>query len=127
MRLSSATVTLAGVALTGDVGITGLSVNGQAIVGVTSGVRATAVAVTSRGNASMSISFTALREFASEALLEQFVIAHFGALTKGGALVFTVDGVSKTASSAAVQSVAFGEPIGLILPVTYFIICSPLL
>ena len=126
MRISSATVTLAGVALTGDVGITALSVNGQALAFVGSGFGSSAVKVAGRGNASMQIAFTAVREFASVAALEQFVLSHFGALTKSGALVFTVGGQSYTASSAAVQAVSFGEPAGLLLPVSYSIVCTPL-
>ena len=127
MRISSATVTLAGVALTGDVGITGLSINGQSVVFVGQGVGASASVVKGRGNDLMQIQFTAVREFATTAALEQFVVAHFGSLVKSGALAVTVSGVTKTASSAAVQSVVFGEPIGLLLPVTYSITCSPLL
>ncbi len=127
MRISSATVTLAGVALTGDVGITGLSINGQHVAGVFGGVGASAVKVAGRGNSSMSIAFTAVREFASDAALEQFALSHFGTLTKSGALVFTVSGTSYTASTAAVESVSIGEPVGLLLPITYSIACSPLI
>ena len=127
MRISSATVTLAGVALTGDVGITRLSINGQHVAGVFGGVGASAVKVAGRGNSSMSIAFTAVREFASDAALEQFALSHFGTLTKSGALVFTVSGTSYTASTAAVESVSIGEPVGLLLPITYSITCSPLL
>lgn len=127
MRISSATVTLAGVALTGDVGITALSINGQTMASVVALPGASAVVVSARGNAIMSIQFTAIREFATDAALEQFVFSHFGTLVKGGALAFTVSGVTKTATSSAVQSVSFGEPIGMLLPVTYSIISSPLL
>ena len=126
MLIRRATVTLAGVALTGGKGITGLSINGQAIASVVALPGADGVVVSGRGNASMAIQFTAVHEFASDTLLEQFVVAHFGALVKSGALVFTVSGVSKTASSAAVTSVSYGDPIGLLLPVTYSIASSPL-
>ena len=127
MRISSATVTLAGVALTGDVGITGLSINGKHVAGVFGGVGASAVKVAGRGNSSMSIAFTAVREFASDAALEQFALSHFGTCPKSGALVFTVGAKSYTASTAAVESVSIGEPVGLLLPITYSITCSPLL
>lgn len=126
MVIRRATVTLAGVSLTGEKGITGLSVNGQALAFVGPGFGASAVKVSGRGNASMSIAFTAIREFASDTALEQFILSHFGALTKSGALVFTVGGQSYTASSAAVQAVSFGEPAGLLLPVSYSIVCTPL-
>lgn len=127
MRISSATVTLAGVALTGDVGITGLSINGQSVVFVGQGVGASASVVKGRGNDLMQIQFTAVREFATTAALEQFALSHFGTLAKSGALVFTVSGTSYTASTAAVESVSIGEPVGLLLPITYSITCSPLL
>ena len=127
MRISSASVTLAGVALTGDVGITDLSINGQCVVDVVALSGASGAAAYDRGGATMSVSFTAVREFANDAALEQFAVAHFGTLTKSGALVVTVSGVSKTASAAAVQTMSVGEPIGLLLPVTYSIVCSPLL
>ena len=127
MRISSATVTLAGVALTGDVGITRLSINGQHVAGVFGGVGASAVKVAGRGNSSMSIAFTAVREFASDAALEQFALSHFGTCPKSGALVFTVGSTTYTATNAALQSVSIGDPIGLLLPVTYSIVSSPLL
>ena len=127
MRSSSAPLTLAGVALTGDVGITGLSINGKHVAGVFGGVGASAVKVAGRGNSSMSIAFTAVREFASDAALEQFALSHFGTCPKSGALVFTVGAKSYTASTAAVESVSIGEPVGLLLPITYSITCSPLL
>ena len=127
MRISSATDTLAGVALTGEVGITGLSINGKHVAGVFGGVGASAVKVAGRGNSSMSIAFTAVREFASDAALEQFALSHFGTCPKSGALVFTVGAKSYTASTAAVESVSIGEPVGLLLPITYSITCSPLL
>ena len=127
MRLSSATVTLAGVALTGDVGITALSISGQSVASIVQLPRATASVVSGRGNDLMQIQFTAVREFASDTALEQFAVSHFGALVKSGALTVTVSGVTKTASSAAVQSVTFGEPMGLLLPITYSIVSSPLL
>lgn len=127
MRISSATVTLAGVALTGSVGITDLSVNGQTQADVFALSGASGVLAYDRGGASMRIVFTALREFPTAAALEQFILSHFGALTKSGALVFTVSGTSYTASTAVVDSLSFGEPAGLILPVSYSITCSPLL
>lgn len=127
MRISSAAITLASVSLTGSAGITALSINGQAVADVVGLPGAAGVIVYWRGNAAMSIQFTAVHEFTTEALLEQFIVAHFGALTKSGALVVTVSGVSKTASTAAVTAVSFGEPIGLLLPVTYSITSSPLL
>lgn len=127
MRISSATATLAGVSLTGSAGITALAINGQAVADVVALPGAAGVIVYGRGNAAMSIQFTAVHEFTTGAMLEQFIVAHFGALTKSGALVVTVSGVSKTASTAAVTAVSFGEPIGLLLPVTYSITSSPLL
>ena len=127
MRISSATVTLAGVALTGDVGITGLSINGQTVIDAFALSGAAAGQVHDRGGAMMRVQFTAVREFASDTLLEQFALSHFGTLTKSGALVFTVSGTSYTASTAAVESVSIGEPVGLLLPITYSITCSPLL
>lgn len=127
MRISSATVTLAGVALTGDVGITGLSINGQHVAGVFGGVGASAVKVAGRGNSSMSVAFTAVREFASDSALEQFVLSHFGTCPKSGALVFTVGAKSYTASTAALVGLSIGEPFGLMLPVSYSITCAPLI
>lgn len=127
MRISSATVTLAGVALTGGVGITGLSINGQHAAGVFGGVGATAVKVAGRGNSSMAIAFTAVREFASDSALEQFALSHFGTCPKSGALVFTVGAKSYTASTAALVALSIGEPVGLLLPITYSITCSPLI
>ena len=127
MLIRRATVTLAGVSLTGGKGITDLSIDGQAVADVVSLVGAASVSVSAKGNASMSIRFTAVHEFASDALLEVFALSHFGTLTKGGALAFTVGSTTKTASSAAVVGVSFGEPIGLLLPVTYSIVSSPLL
>lgn len=127
MRISSATVTLAGVALTGDVGITGLSINGQTVIDAFALSGAASGQVHDRGGAMMRVQFTAVREFASDTLLEQFALSHFGALTKSGALVFTVSGASYTASTAAVESVSIGDPVGLLLPITYSITCSPLL
>ena len=69
MRISSATVTLAGVALTGDVGITGLSINGQSAVDVVALIGASGAKAFGKGNATMQIGFTAVREFASDTLL----------------------------------------------------------
>lgn len=127
MTIREITITLASVALTGDGGgVTGFSINGQAIADVVSLPRATAVQVFGRGNAAMQIQFTALREFATTALLEKFVLAHFGTLAKSGALVITAGSVAHTGTSAAVTSVQFGEPMGLLLPVTYSIVSSPL-
>ena len=127
MRISSATVTLAGVALTGDVGITGLSINGQTAVDVVALIGATGAKAFGKGNATMQIGFTAVREFASDTMLEQFTLSHFGICPKAGVLVFTVGSTTYTATNAALQSLSIGEPIGLLLPVTYSIICSPLL
>lgn len=128
MNLRAVSITLAGVALTGDLGgVAALSINGQAVADVVGLPGAAGVIVFGRGNSAMSIQFTAHREFATMELLDQFAVAHFGALVKSGALVVTVSGVSKTASTAAVTGVSFGEPIGLLLPVTYSITSSPLL
>ncbi len=127
MRISSATVTLAGVALTGDVGITGLSINGQHVAGVFGGVGASAVKVAGRGNSSMTIAFTAVRELASDSALEQFALSHFGTCPKSGALVFTVGAKTYTASTAALVALSIGEPFGLMLPVSYSITCAPLI
>lgn len=127
MDIRRATVALAGVSISGEKGITALSINGQCVVDVVALSGAAGVAAYDRGNASMQVSFTAIRSFANDTALEQFALSHFGALVKSGALVFTVGSSSYTASTAAVQSVGFGEPVGLLLPVTYSIVCSPLL
>lgn len=127
MVIRNSTVTLAGTALTGEKGITGLSINGQHVAGVFGGVGASAVKVAGRGNSSMTIAFTAVREFASDSALEQFALSHFGTCPKSGALVFTVGSKSYTASTAALVGLSIGEPFGLMLPVSYSITCAPLI
>lgn len=127
MLIRSATITLAGTAITGEKGITGLSINGQCAVDTRQMVSAAGAKAFGKGNLLMSVSFTAVREFATDTALEQFAVSHIGAVVKSGALVVTVGSQSYTATHAAVQSISIGEPVGLLLPVTYSIACSPLL
>lgn len=126
MRIRNITVSLASVALTGSVGVTALSINGQALADVVALPSAASVQVFGRGNKAMAVQFTAVHEFATDALLEAFALTHFGTLTASGALTIVIGSTTYTASSAAVTGVSFGEPLGLLLPVTYAITCSPI-
>lgn len=122
------TVTLAAADITGDGGgVAGLKISGQSIVDAYSLAGASAAKARGRGGDIMSIEFTALKIFSSNLALDQFQLSHFSTMVKSGSLVMTdANDVTHTASTAAVQSVSFGDPSGLWLPVTYSIISSPL-
>ena len=123
------TVTLAAADLTGDGGgVAGLKISGQSIVDAYSLAGASAAKARGRGGDVMAIEFTSLKIFSSSLALDQFQLSHFSTLVKSGELVMTdANDVEYTATTAAVQSVSFGDPEGLWLPVTYSIVSSPLL
>lgn len=125
-RIRNITFSLAGVDLTGD-GVIAFSAPGQCDVDIVALIQRTAVSVSFKGNASQQVTISVLKKFANDTALEQFAISHFGALTKAGALTVTAGSVTRTATTAAIQSVVTAEPEALLLVVTYSIICSPLL
>lgn len=125
--LDRVAVALAGVSLTGEVGITGFRINGQHVVDVVALVRATTSKPFGKGNSTQAIAFTALRRFANMEDLEWFRLVHFGALVKSGALQIAVGSRTAAAAEAAVHTVDFGDPEGLMLPVSYTLTCSPLI
>ena len=127
MRIRDISVSLAAADLTGDGGgVAGLRIGGQSTVDAYS-LPGSAAKARGRGGDVMSIEFTALREFSTNLALDQFQLTHFSTLVKSGALVLTdSSSVAHTATSAALQSVTFGDPEGLLLPVTYSIVSSPL-
>ena len=125
-RIRNISFSLAGVDLTGD-GVVACRAPGQCDVDPVALLQRTAVSVSGKGNASQQVTVSVLKKFANDTALEQFAISHFGALTKAGALTVTAGSVTRTATTAAIQSVDIDEPAALLLVVTYSIISSPLL
>ena len=125
-RIRNISFSLAGVDLTGD-GVIAFRAPGQCDVDLVALLQRAAVSVSGKGNASQQVTVSVLRKFANDTALEQFAISHFGALTKAGALTVTAGSVTRTATTAAIQSVDIDEPAALLLVVTYSIISSPLL
>lgn len=124
MKLIPVTVTFGAQTLTEDPhGISGLSVNGQAVVDAVSLIHALAISTSNKGNDACTIGFTTRRKFASVAAGAVFALTHFGATGRRANLTFAFAGATVRMTGAALQGIATGGDIasGVCTPTYSFI------
>lgn len=109
-----------------DTPVSGLSVDGQALIQQTAVVRAVAQILRYRGNETVSVTFTTVQEFSDIPTAEVFALTNFSSLVKQGVATFYAgtgsgDAVTTSAANAVLKDARYRQ-IGASIWVTYHLI-----